>query len=42
MSEKPAIKYFAGDKYREALKEYGQVYSKGRRRVATCLVRGDG
>lgn len=42
MSEKPAIKYFAGDKYRDALKEYSQVYSKGRRRVATCLVRGDG
>jgi len=42
MSEKAEIKYFAGDKYREALKAYSQVYSKGRRRVAVCLVRGDG
>jgi hypothetical protein len=42
MSQKAEIKYFAGDKYREALKAYSQLYSKGRRRVAICLVRGDG
>lgn len=42
MSEKAEIKYFAGDKYREALKAYNQIYSKGRRRMAICLVRGDG
>jgi hypothetical protein len=42
MSEKPEVKYFAGDKYREALRASSQAYSKGRRRVAVILVRGDG
>jgi hypothetical protein len=42
MSEKPDVKYFAGDKYREALRASSQAYSKGRRRVAVVLVRGDG
>lgn len=42
MSEKPEIKYFAGDKYKESLKAYNDMYRKGRRRVAIVLVRGDG
>ena len=42
MTEKPDIKYFAGDKYKEAMKAYNVAYSKGRRRVGIVLVRGDG
>ena len=42
MSEKPTKVYFAADKYREALKAYSVAYSKGKRRVAIVLVRGDG
>jgi hypothetical protein len=42
MSDKPAVVTFGADKYKEALKAYGDLYKKGKRRMGICLVRGDG